>query len=580
MTKQSGIYSVRLMGAFRLEGKDGARVEVASRKSIGLIALLATGRDGERTRQFLQDKLWGSRESSQAQTSLRRELANLRKLLADQPEPFLIAVGARVRLNLPVIRFDIPVPGAANENDPPPPRGVSEFLEGLDIPGEEGFEDWLREQRTLIHTESVDWEAAPQSYLPLPRHVLDLSQPAPGFEGRPAVAVLKFQNLTGDPALDFAAEGISEDLIDQLCRLRWLPVIARNSSFIFRPEDLDPKSVGQSLGARYLVEGRLRSIGENFRLTVSAIDTESAQVVWTKRLDLPGSLSNTSLAPLLDDLTAILAAKIDHAEQSRAVARPATSRDVNTLIWKCRWHLNRMTRRDSEIARDFIEEALRLEPENPEVLVQAAWRIGWSHWAERVQPADMQAWSRLAREAMRADPEDGRAYAILGAYELLARNNERSRSLCQQAIGLNPSLPLGHAMLGSGLSLAGRPDEAIQSLLTAMRLSPNDPFAFHTLGELATAYWMADRWRDAVDLAEQSLIRRPAYWLAHLVKVNALLAGGDVSGATAAAQAMRAHCHGFREGDIDWLPFVDSSWNSNLKDGLRKALQTEGPGRG
>ncbi|MCA3736007.1 MAG: hypothetical protein INE97_11815 [Phenylobacterium sp.] len=391
MTKQSGIYSVRLMGAFRLEGKDGARVEVASRKSIGLIALLATGRDGERTRQFLQDKLWGSRESSQAQTSLRRELANLRKLLADQPEPFLIAVGARVRLNLPVIRFDIPLPGAANENDPPPPRGVSEFLEGLDIPGEEGFEDWLREQRTLIHTESVDWEAAPQSYLPLPRHVLDLSQPAPGFEGRPAVAVLKFQNLTGDPALDFAAEGISEDLIDQLCRLRWLPVIARNSSFIFRPEDLDPKSVGQSLGARYLVEGRLRSIGENFRLTVSAIDAESAQVVWTKRLDLPGSLSNTSLAPLLDDLTAILAAKIDHAEQSRAVARPATSRDVNTLIWKCRWHLNRMTRRDSEIARDFIEEALRLEPENPEVLVQAAWRIGWSHWAERVQPADMQA---------------------------------------------------------------------------------------------------------------------------------------------------------------------------------------------
>jgi hypothetical protein len=91
---------------------------------------------------------------------------------------------------------------------------------------------------------------------------------------------------------------------------------------------------------------------------------------------------------------------------------------------------------------------------------------------------------------------------------------------------------------------------------------------------------MADRWRDSVDLAEQSLIRRPAYWLAHLVKVNALLAGGDVSGATAAAQAMRAHCPGFREGDIDWLPFVDSSWNSNLKDGLRKALQTEGPERG
>ena len=139
------------MGAFRLLGPDGRRLEVASKKAIGLIALLATGRDGERTRQFLQDKLWGSRESTQAQTSLRRELSNLRKLLAEERDPLLITEGARVRLNLPRIDFDIPVPGAANENERPPPRGVSEFLEGLDVPGGEGFEDWLREQRTLIH---------------------------------------------------------------------------------------------------------------------------------------------------------------------------------------------------------------------------------------------------------------------------------------------------------------------------------------------------------------------------------------------------------------------------------------------
>ena len=562
------------MGAFRLLGTDGRRLEVASRKAIGLIALLATGRDGERTRQFLQDKLWGSREAAQAQTSLRRELSNLRKLLAQEAEPLLLTEGARVRLNLQHIAFDIPVPGAANENERPEPRGVAEFLEGLDLPGEEGFEDWLREQRTLVHAQSAAWEA-PAAYdpnPPLPAHVLDLTQPTPGFEGRPALAVLKFQNQTGDPALDFAAEGISEDLIDQLSRLRWLPVIARSSSFSHDPSAMDAKAVGLSLGAKYLAEGRLRTAPAGFVLAVSTIDAETGQVIWSERFTLPESLSNESLVPVLGGLTAVLDARIDHAEQSRAAARPSTSRDVNTLIWRGRWHLNRMTRKDSRAARELFEEALRLEPDNPEVLVQAAWRMGWNIWAERISPEEMGLWTRLARRAMQADPEDGRAHAVLGAAEMFQRNNAPAIRLFRRAIELNPSLPQAHAFMGSALNLAGRPEEAMPCLLTSLRLSPNDPFAFHTLGELATANCMTGSWSEAIDLAEQSLIRRPGYWLAHLVKVNALVRSGAAAAASEAAGQMIEQCRGFSEADIDWLPYVDPSWNGYFKEGLMRAL--------
>ena len=570
------------MGAFRLLGTDGRRVEVASKKAIGLIALLATGRDGERARQFLQDKLWGSREATQAQTSLRRELSNLRKLLAEEDKPLLLTEGSRVRLNLSAIAFDIPVPGAANENDRPEPRGVAEFLEGLDLHGEEGFEDWLREQRALIHAQSADWESGAaggvgESVPALPTKLVDLSQPAPGFEGRPAVAVLKFQNQTGDATLDFAAEGISEDLIDQLSRLRWLPVIARSSSFGHDPATMDAKSVGLGLGARYLVEGRLRAVPSGFILAVSTIDAETGQVIWSERFTLPESLSNESLAPVLEGLTAVLDARIDHAEQSRAAARPATSRDVNTLIWRGRWHLNRMTRKDAEAARELFDEALRREPDNPEVLVQAAWTMGWNIWAERISPEQMGVWSRLARRAMQADPEDGRAHAVLGAAEMFQRNNAPAIRLFRRAIELNPSLPQAHAFMGSALNLAGRPEEALQSLTTSLRLSPNDPFAFHTLGELATAYCMTGRWDEAIDLAEQSLIRRPGYWLAHLVKVNALARGGGVE-AAAAAEDMLSQCRGFSETDIDWLPFVEPSWNAYFKEGLRRALEGVGAG--
>lgn len=563
------------MGAFRLLGAGGNRVEVASRKAIGLIALLATGRDGERTRQFLQDKLWGSRESSQAQTSLRRELSNLRKILADEPEPLLFTEGARVRLNLQKIAFDIPVPGAANENERPEPRGIAEFLEGLDLPGEEGFEDWLREQRALIQAQSSAWET-PGAYdpaPPLPVHLVDLTQPAPGFEGRPALAVLKFQNQTADPALDFAAEGISEDLIDQLSRLRWLPVIARSSSFSQDLATTDAKQVGQGLGAKYLVEGRLRAAAKGFQLAVSTIDSENGQVIWSERFGLPDSLSNESLAPVLSSLTAVLGTRIDHAEQSRAVARPATSRDVNTLIWRGRWHLNRMSRADSRAARELFDEALTLEPENPEVLVQAAWSMGWNIWAERISPEEMGVWTRLARRAMQADPEDGRAHAVLGAAEMFQRNNAPAIRLFRRAIELNPSLPQAHAFMGSALNLAGRPDEAQGSLRTSLRLSPNDPFAFHTLGELATSNCMSGKWEEAVDLAEQSLIRRPGYWLAHLVKVNALVRSGEAKASKDAALQMMEQCRGFSEADIDWLPYVDPDWNGYFKEGLRRALE-------
>jgi tetratricopeptide (TPR) repeat protein len=232
-----------------------------------------------------------------------------------------------------------------------------------------------------------------------------------------------------------------------------------------------------------------------------------------------------------------------------------------------------MSRADSRAARELFDEALTLEPENPEVLVQAAWSMGWNIWAERISPEEMGVWTRLARRAMQADPEDGRAHAVLGAAEMFQRNNAPAIRLFRRAIDLNPSLPQAHAFMGSALNLAGRPDEAQGSLRTSLRLSPNDPFAFHTLGELATSNCMSGKWEEAVDLAEQSLIRRPGYWLAHLVKVNALVRSGEAKASKDAAQQMREQCRGFSEADIDWLPYVDPDWNGYFKEGLRRASE-------
>ena len=136
MAEQSR-YSLNLMGSFRLIGPDGERIDVASRKGMAMIAMLALADDGERTRGWLQEKLWGQRDRPQAQGSLRRELTLLREHLNIAERPALICERQWVRLDL--AQFDI---------DALTRRGAGEFLEGFDLAGEEGFEDWLREQRS------------------------------------------------------------------------------------------------------------------------------------------------------------------------------------------------------------------------------------------------------------------------------------------------------------------------------------------------------------------------------------------------------------------------------------------------
>lgn len=136
-------YRLRLLGAFQLMAPNGQRLDVTSKKAIALLGLLASASSGERWRAWLQDKLWGSRELRQAQASLRRELHGLRKLTAGAPFPLVEATSRTVRLNLQAVDVDI-------RHEEAVLRSSGEFLEGIDIAGEESFEEWLREMRNSI----------------------------------------------------------------------------------------------------------------------------------------------------------------------------------------------------------------------------------------------------------------------------------------------------------------------------------------------------------------------------------------------------------------------------------------------
>jgi TolB-like protein len=560
MSQEVAIFALELLGPFRLIAPDGSRVDISSRKGQALIAMLASSGGGERTRSWLQSQLWGSRGQDQAQSSLRSELSSLRGLLNTDEKPLLYTDHNRIWLDLGYLQV-----GTYDDTK----TAGAEFLEGLDIPGEDGFEDWLRAERAKVGTKSADTieirpggSAAPAITKP---------QISAEFSGLPALAVLPFANLTGDPEQDYVAEGISEDLIDRLSRLRWLPIIARSSSFAVREADPDPKRVGAALGARYLLEGRVRSLADGNALSASLVDCETGNTLWSNKLSLAAQDAPTAFRDLLNGLTTTLGAKIDLEEQSRALRKPQSDLNVRDLIWRGRSHLNRFTSEDSAQAKAYFARALELEPTSPEAIIQMTWAKLWDLWAQRGSDDEIRAVRQMAQKAIIADYDDARGHTLAGIAEIWLRQPIRAEALLRRAIGLNPSLVLAHGELGSALYLKDEPEQAVEVLNFAIRLSPNDHTMFYILGELAMSHLMLGNYAAATEYADNSMMNRSAYWYSHIVKINALARSGQNADAHAAWEDLRISKAMFEDRYIDWLPFIDSKWNAFLKEGLNLA---------
>ncbi|MGJ4924815.1 hypothetical protein ACQR1H_31190 [Bradyrhizobium sp. HKCCYLRH2015] len=564
-------FSLGLLGPFRLLRPEGERIEIPSKKGVAVVAMLAMTRDGERTRGWLQDKLWGKRQHTEGRGSLRRELSNLRKLLNRDSSEILICERDRVRLRLDLIDVDV--------WHEPEKALASEFLEGLDIAGEDSFEEWLREQRNALARAARDRRETlpaanprmdgPTAAAPLPAHIVDTSQLPIGFEGSSALAVMPFLNMTGDAQYDYLAEGISEELIDRLSRIRWLPVIARNSSFSF-PDDADRKLISKSLGARYLLEGRVRRDRDAYLIAASLVDASSGHTVWTQRFELKSLTSMDAFAQFVTELVAHLETRIDHAEQVRTRSKRHDSLSVSELIWRGRWHLNRLTRADSEMAQKLFAEARELDPHSSEALIQSTFAMGWAIWAERQAEERILQMRKLAQEAIYADRDDGRGYMLAGIAEMWLRHPIAARELLQRAIALNPSLALARAHLGGSFNLSAEPEQALPHLHAALRLNSNDLHDFYTLAELALSFTLLDRWSDAIEHAHHAIARRPAYWYAHMIRINAMSRAGELDAARDALRELLRVKPNFSRRYIDWLPFVDRRWNDHFLEGLKR----------
>jgi adenylate cyclase len=396
----------------------------------------------------------------------------------------------------------------------------------------------------------------------------------PGFSGRPAIAVLPFENLSADPEQEYFADGIAEDLITRLSAWRYFPVIARNSSFVYRGRSVDVKQVSRELGVRYVVEGSVRKAGDRVRINVQLIDATTGHHVWAERYDR----ELRDLFALQDEITEALAGwlapELMRAEQERAAHREPRSLDAWDCTQRGFWHSWKLNREDNAKARGFFEKAAELDPQ----LVMAFYGLAVTHYLDIFyQWTDSweQSVGEMVREAERGaalDEKDAFGQLALGCAYSVTGPQEKMIAALELAIELNPSLAFAYGVLGNLLAIVRRPGEAIAALEKAMRLSPRDPFLFAFLSGVALAHFAAGRYEEAVDWARRSLRRRTDWIDPHHVLAASYAHMGHLEEArTAWKEALRLQ-PGFSLDTFKlMLASADPDFTERYLAGLRKA---------
>ena len=195
--------------------------------------------------------------------------------------------------------------------------------------------------------------------------ITDISAPVPGFQGRPAIAVLALQNLSGDPEQEYFADGIAEDILTRLAMWRWMPVIARNSSFAYKGKSIDVRRIGRELGARYVLEGSVRKAGGRVRVTGQLIDTESGHHIWADRYDRSLDDIFAVQDEIADAIISALEPAVGEAEMQRTRLKPPASFDAWELHQRGMWHFSRNTKEDFVEARESFERAIEIDLTSP-----------------------------------------------------------------------------------------------------------------------------------------------------------------------------------------------------------------------
>jgi TolB-like protein len=390
---------------------------------------------------------------------------------------------------------------------------------------------------------------------------------------RPAIAVLPFTNMSDAPEQEYFSDGISEDIITALSKLRWFYVIARNSSFIYKGKAVNVRQVGEELGVGYIVEGSVRKEGNRVRITAQLNDVATGIHIWSEHYDR----SLADVFAVQDEITQAIVAAIEPqlyaAESFRAQRKAPDSTDAWDLVMRALSHYWRVTRQDNMVAQALLEKAISIDPHYGQALgLLATSHIFAAHmgWVETA--AVLPLGERAALAAIRADSEDPWAHFALGGVYLFTRSFDDSLAEFELALRLNPSFSLARGYYGVALTYCGRWEQGDLAARQALRLSPRDPFAAVYCGVVAYAQFIGGNYAEAMRMSRESIRQRSDFVGAHRVLVSAAgMAGLDQVAKAALIELRRAQPN----VSLDWIakqiPFQRDVDRDRYLEGFRRA---------
>jgi len=390
---------------------------------------------------------------------------------------------------------------------------------------------------------------------------------------RPAIAVLPFINMGGDAEQEYFSDGISEDIITALSKLRWFFVIARNSSFIYKGKAVHLQQVADELGVRYVLEGSVRKGGDRVRITAQLNDVATGSHIWAERYDR----ELADVFAVQDEITEAIVAAIEPqlyaAENFRAQRKPPNSLDAWDLVMRALSHYWRVTRQDNMVAQALLEKATAVDPNYGQALGVLATshmfsaHMGWTDLAMVAPIAE-----RAALAAILIDSEDPWAHLALGGVYLFARRFDDCLAEFELALRLNPNFSLAQGYHGLALCYCGRWEEGNVAAHRALRLSPRDPFSAIYCGIAAYAQFVGGNYDEAIRLAREGIRQRGDFVGAHRVLTAAAGMAGQGDLAKVALQEL---CRAQPNICLAWIkrqmPMKREADRDHYLEGFRRA---------
>lgn len=387
----------------------------------------------------------------------------------------------------------------------------------------------------------------------------------PGAMEKPSIAVLPFENLSGDPGQQYFADGMVEEIVTGLSRVRWMTVIARNSSFAVSGQSVDTNEIARRLAVRYLIGGSVRQSGNRLRITVRLIESDPDKHLWVERFE--GDLAD--VFDLQDRITAGIVGAIEPSVRQAEIARVKRKRPddlgVYDLYLRAVSQMYEVSASSRAKAMEFADQALSIDPDYAEAHGVAAWCcFARSLWEGELTEEfrEKALYHAKAVKTLQSTDATTLAHAAI-ALAMATRDFDSALELIDRAIAINPNSAHAHGHGAVINTWAGRYQTAIQLAEQALSLSPFEPLAIMPLAATAGARLMLDDFDGAISMARRALQIYPTHAPSHLIKIASLMRSGRLEDAHNAARGYIEVAPSYRIGKRGFfLPGFDADFRA------------------